>query len=66
MTGLFFILILLLFGAGLFQAHKWGYDKGYHDGYDDGDYEGYSCGIEDSNRQFQNMCDEVIKKKEGV
>lgn len=63
MTAIVIILILLLFGAALILAHNFGYDKGYHDGYEDGDYEGYTCGLKDSNRQFQNMCDEIIRKK---
>lgn len=63
MNGLICITVLALVGVGLHQAHKWGYDRGYHEGYEDGDYEGYRCGVEDSNRQFQNMCDEAIKDK---
>lgn len=63
MNTILFILILLLGSAALILAHNFGYDKGYHDGYEDGDYEGYKCGLKDSNRQFQNMCDEIIRKK---
>lgn len=63
MNTILFILILLLIGAALLLAHNFGYDKGYHDGYEDGDYEGYECGLKDSNRQFQSMCDEIIMKK---
>lgn len=53
-----------LISIALCHSFKWGYDKGYNHGYDDGDEEGYRCGLADANRQFQNMCDEVIKKKE--
>lgn len=63
MNGLIVIAILVLVGAAIHQAHRWGYDKGFRDGYEDGDYEGYRCGVEDSNRQFKNMCDEAIKDK---
>lgn len=63
MNTILFILILLLVCAALILAHNFGYDKGYHDGYEDGDYDGYTCGLKDSNRQFHNMCDEIIRKK---
>lgn len=64
MNGLICITVLALVGAGLHQAHRWGYDRGYHEGYEDGDYEGYRCGVEDSNRQFKNICDEIISNKD--
>lgn len=63
LNGFIVLLILLLVCGIAMQAYLWEYDRGYYEGYEDGDYEGYACGVKDSNRQFKNMCDDVIEKQ---
>lgn len=66
MTGLLFILILLLVGAGLFQAHRWGYDKGFHDGYEDGEEEGYRCGKDELERGYKKKYKAAVRRVAAV
>lgn len=63
MTAITFILITVLVGAAIHQAHKFGYDKGYHEGYEDGEYEG-SSSLRTFDKDIYRVLSQALKQME--
>ena len=63
MNGLIVIAILVLVGAAIHQAHKFGYDKGYHDGYEDGEEEG-GRGLKTLDKDIYRVLSQALKQME--